>query len=219
MFDKISEFAGKNPEVAYGVGGALAGAGLGAIGNVLIGKKKKDKLKESLKGAAIGALIGGVGGVGIGYFKDTSKDSGANKVASVAEQLAGKITGDSKKDEVKDPNQDLLAVCEKQKKDNDDVEKKHAAYHKAITNSDGKLRDELDKFDNMTFKQLKEIRNEYSDDWYDWLNFNKYLTSSQRDLLNTEAGKAYMNWRAAQEKSHYHDVDNEHYTNAPFNRL
>ena len=77
----------------------------------------------------------------------------------------------------------------------------------------------LDGFENMTYKQLKEIRDEYGDDWYDWFNPNKYLTSSQREILNTPEGKAYMAWREAQEKSHYHDKDNEFYINAPFNRL
>lgn len=217
MIDKISKFAGENPEVAYGIGGALAGAGLGAIGNVLIGKKKKDKLKEALKGAAMGALIGGVGGVGIGYFKDTSKDSGANKVASVAEKLAGKATGDSKKEE-KEKSEDLEEVYKKQEEDNKDVALKKAAFHKAIFNSDGKFRKKRDGFEKMSYEQLKEIRDEYGDDWYDWFNPNKYLTSSQREILDTPEGKAYMAWREAQEKSHYHDKDNEYYINAPFNR-
>ena len=53
------QFHDENPEITYGVGGALTGAGLGAIANLMMGDKKKSKLKKLLTGALYGALAGG----------------------------------------------------------------------------------------------------------------------------------------------------------------
>lgn len=58
LIDKLNS----NPALSYGILGALGGAGLGAGANLIVGDKKKSKLRKALEGAAIGGLLGGGAG-------------------------------------------------------------------------------------------------------------------------------------------------------------
>lgn len=62
--EKSDELMIANPELFYSLAGGLSGAGVGAVGNLLIGDKKKSKLRRMLEGG----LIGGGLGAGAGYL-------------------------------------------------------------------------------------------------------------------------------------------------------
>lgn len=73
------QFHDENPEVTYGVGGVLTGAGLGAIANLVMGDKKKSKLKKLLAGALYGGLVGGALGVAGGGLVHKKRYNDLNK--------------------------------------------------------------------------------------------------------------------------------------------
>lgn len=82
-----------NKPMAYGVGGALAGAGLGAGGGALYellkGEKDKNYLKAMLMGAGIGGLGGGLLGTGAGMYskkQDKDRDEAASQLQGIREQ-------------------------------------------------------------------------------------------------------------------------------------
>lgn len=81
-----------NKPMAYGVGGALAGAGLGAGGGALYellkGKKDKNYLKAMLMGAGVGGLGGGLLGTGAGMYskkQDKDRDEAASQLQGIRE--------------------------------------------------------------------------------------------------------------------------------------
>lgn len=81
---KATELEAKNPELLYGAGGALLGAGLGAGSVLLLGDKKKDKLRKALEAGALGSLIGATGGIVGGALRGNSirEKLAADKIAA-----------------------------------------------------------------------------------------------------------------------------------------
>lgn len=64
MVGKVEDLRINNPELFYSLAGGLSGAGIGAVGNLLIGDKKKSKLRRMLEGG----LLGGGLAAGAGYL-------------------------------------------------------------------------------------------------------------------------------------------------------
>lgn len=81
---KATEIEAENPELLYGAGGALLGAGLGAGSVLLIGDEKKNKLRKALEAGALGALIGTTGGIVGGALRGNSirEKLAADKIAA-----------------------------------------------------------------------------------------------------------------------------------------
>ena len=63
--DKVNDYILQN-QWALPVAGAVGGAGLGAIGGLALGDKKKSKLRRAIEGGLIGTGIGGLGGLAAG---------------------------------------------------------------------------------------------------------------------------------------------------------
>lgn len=69
----VDQKAGVNDLTKNVAIGSVAGAGIGGLGNLLIGSKKKSKMRRFLEGAGLGALAGGVAGGGYSLY-DNLKD-------------------------------------------------------------------------------------------------------------------------------------------------
>jgi len=61
--DKVNDYIMANRWVGPAAG-VVGGAGIGALGGLALGDKKKSKLERALLGAGIGAGVGGLGGLG-----------------------------------------------------------------------------------------------------------------------------------------------------------
>ena len=67
----IKDYIKLNDYWAFPAAGAVGGAGVGAVGGILLGDKQKPKLRRALMGAGIGAGVGaGIGTAGLAYKKN-----------------------------------------------------------------------------------------------------------------------------------------------------
>lgn len=73
--------------------GSVAGAGIGGLGNLLVGDEKKSKMRRLLEGAGLGALAGGVAGGGYSLYenlkdRDSKLSEAKTHVDFLEEELA-----------------------------------------------------------------------------------------------------------------------------------
>lgn len=72
---RIKDWANDRPDLSYPLIGGLTGAGIGAVGELLIGDKEKSKRRRMLEGGLLGGGLGAVAG-----FIQGSKEYVVNKV-------------------------------------------------------------------------------------------------------------------------------------------
>lgn len=70
VVEKVDKLQRVEPDLFYSLTGGLSGAGLGAIGGLMVGDKKKSRLRRMLEGGLIGGGLGaGIGALGSAYLK------------------------------------------------------------------------------------------------------------------------------------------------------
>lgn len=102
VVNKVDDLQYSNPKLFYALAGGLTGAGLGAAGQLLIGDKKKSKLRRMLEGGLIGGGLGaGAGILGGAYLKNKRDNSIINKSVEIDDTKIGVILNKANLDSLK----------------------------------------------------------------------------------------------------------------------
>lgn len=153
----VDQKAGVNDLTKNVAIGSVAGAGIGGLGNLLIGSKKKSKMRRFLEGAGLGALAGGVAGGGYSLY-DNLKDRESkltdtlSRVSSLQEGLETEKQGRKSAEDSRKKTESSLKEAKARIQAQEEKEKKHDAVISERDNALGALDRIRAGFDDGSFK-------------------------------------------------------------------